>query len=169
MSTEHRKRLAGCVVLGLLAPLTLASCRQVSIDSLPQPVIAAIKLEFPHARIDKAEWERAGDVKLYEVKLALDGEQLEVELAPDGMIVEIEQDVELKDVPGPVAAAATATAAGRKITQIEREETRATVNEGKVVKLAKPAVIYEVTIRKYLLFRQEVKISPDGGILDKDD
>ncbi len=63
--------------------------------------------------------------------------------------------------PKPVAAAITKAADGSAIDEIEREEPRAVIRDGKFVKLAKPVITYEAEFHKAGK-EIEVKFTPDG-------
>lgn len=77
--------------------------------------------------------------------------------------MEIETKVSLADLPEAVAGVITAKAGGRKILEIEKEETLAAP---RLVKLESPLVFYEAKAIKHLWYRK-LKVRPDGTIVGK--
>ncbi|MFH1732369.1 MAG: hypothetical protein ABIF82_12065, partial [Planctomycetota bacterium] len=60
-------------------------------------------------------------------------------------------------------------APGATIKEVERKEIRAALKAGKVVKLAKPEVVYEVEVVKDGKEMEiELLIAPDGTLIGKD-
>ena len=132
-----RRTMGGLLAVALLFSLALtAGCVAEKQSPLTAAAEESIKATFPNATIREVEAERKGGVDLYEVELTLSGKECEVTVSPDGVIVEIETEVAMKDLPRAVADAIAKAAAGAKVDEIEREETRAVVRNGKLVKLA---------------------------------
>ena len=127
-------------------------------------VINAVKAEFPQAAVGEMEKETEGGVVVYEVELVQDGKEIEVTVTSGGVIMEVEREIAQAELPPAVAAAIAKAAGGAKIEEIEREEIRAVVRDGKVVKLDKPKIVYEAEFRK--AGREvEVEVAADGTIL----
>ena len=127
---------------------------------LPPAAAAAIKKAFPTATIKEVEREKEGIV-LYEVELKRNGGDVEVEVTADGQIVAVESKVKKADLPAPVAKTLARLAGRAKIKEIEREKIYAVV---KMVKLAKPQVVYEAEFVRNGK-EIEVKIAEDGKFL----
>ena len=148
--------VATCLLLsGLMAGCAI---------NLPPAAADALKAAFPQASIGKVALEEEDGMKLYEVELRHKGQDAEVAVSPDGVIVEVETKVSMADLPKAVADAIAKAAGGAKVEEIEREETRAVVRAGKLVKLAEPRVTYEAEFRKDGR-EVEIEVAADGTIL----
>jgi hypothetical protein len=91
--------------LGLAAVVALTTFRaddgeeKVPIDNLPKAVTEALKAKYP-------KWELVEAVKVtedsevtYEVTIKNKKQELDVTLTPEGKIVQVEKEIEVKDVP----------------------------------------------------------------------
>jgi uncharacterized membrane protein YkoI len=181
----ERHEVRGVVRRGRMVPLPLARVvyevkfqlngrRRVyragshEVPVLPEAVAAAIKAAFPGAEVQEAEVESENGVKLIEVELEQDGQEMEVLVTVDGVIIEVEKEIELSALPKPVAATAAKIAGKNKIEEAERVEVRATFKEGKPVKLDKPKIVYEIEIVKDDM-EKEIIIAPDGKVVSQED
>lgn len=160
MKTAHRTSAGMLAVTCLLLLGFMTGCA----TSLPRAAADAVKAAFPQASIEEVGLDKEDGIDLYEVELRQNGEETEVTVSPDGVIVEVETEVFLKDLPKAVADAITKAAAGAKVEEIKREETRAVVRAGKLVKLDQPRITYEAEFRKDGKELQ-IELAPDGTIL----
>ena len=133
--------------------------------TLPSKVANAIKEAFPRAVIVEAEKERENGIDLYEVALIQDGRDMEVEVSAEGVVIEIETEVAMKDVPSPVAKTIIEISKGARVKEVEKVELRAVVKSGKLVKLREPTTFFEVEVVKGDK-QAEIKVSPDGTMLE---
>jgi uncharacterized membrane protein YkoI len=62
----------------------------VPIDQLPNPVVEAVKKQFPNGELVEAETEKDQGQMVYEVEVMVAGEEKEIEVSPEGKIVEID-------------------------------------------------------------------------------
>ena len=160
MNTAHRTS-AGMLAVTCLFLLGLTTgCA----TSLPRAAADAVKAAFPQASIEEVALDKEDGIELYEVELRQNGEETEVTVSPDGVIVEVETEVSLKDLPKAVADAIAKAAGGAKVEEVTREETRAVVRAGKLVKLDQPKITYEAEFRRDGK-EVEIELAPDGTIL----
>lgn len=158
------------IALAALAVPALTGCgRKIivgeeQIPGLSPAAAAAVEKRYSGMLWTKTERERARGMVIHEVEFRRDGKEVEVEVAPDGTIMEIETKVSLADLPEAVAAVITAKAGGRKILEIEKEETLAAP---RLVKLESPLVFYKAKAIRHLWYRK-LKVRPDGTIVGKD-
>lgn len=93
-------------VLLMVAVAYAGEEEKVSLDSVPKPVMEAVKTRFKDAVITGAAKEKDDDGKpVYEVSLNLKGQTIDVILAPEGEIRLIEKRIIFEDLPDPVAKA----------------------------------------------------------------
>ena len=160
-----RRTMGGLLAVALLFSLGMtAGCAAEKHPILSSAAVESIKAAFPNATIGEVEAEKEDGLDLLEVELTLDGKEIEVTVSPDGVIVEVETEVAMKDLPKAVADAIAKAAAGAKVEEIEREETRAVVRDGKLVKLDQPKITYEAEFLKDGK-EVEVEVAADGTIL----
>ncbi len=150
-----------CIVVSVGHALAKRDKKKGSVK-LPPAARTAIQKAFPGARIHHVEKEKKA-ITLYEAKLVKGDAKMEVEVSADGTIVEVEQHVTKDELPAPVAAALAKVAGDAQIKEIEREEIHAVL---KLVKLKKPAIVFEAEFLKDGK-TIEVKINSDGKILSR--
>jgi hypothetical protein len=126
------------------------------------PLESHIKAAFPNASIVSTKSKLKHWTTVHEAKLTEGGKELEVTLSKEGEVLKVETKVDLSDVPKPVADAITAAAKDGKILEVEKIERRATIKDGKAVKLDKPETYYEAEYCGKLGLKSEIKLAPDG-------
>lgn len=161
---DHMRRQWTGAVVVLVAGCVLAGCKS-NAELLTTAAAAALAKDYPDADIKKVTEEPEGGLTLFEVDLKTGGRKARILLAPDGTILKAEDTITVQQLTDAAAAALFKATGGGKPREIEREEVRAVVKDGKVVKLDTPRVIYGAWYRKYLFMQKEVKVSPDGKIL----
>ena len=129
---------------------------------LPAAVKAAIEALYPQAEIEEAEVEEEG-VKVYEVELEQNGQEVELTVAPDGTLVEVETEMDLEGLPKLVAEAIAKAAKGATVKEVSNEVTYAVV---KLVKLDEPETSYEAELSKDGA-ECEIEVAADGTILEQ--
>jgi Putative beta-lactamase-inhibitor-like, PepSY-like len=93
--------------LGLVAAVALTAAllraddaeEKVPIDKLPKAVTDALKEKFPGAELLSATKDTDDDGVTYDVTIKYKKQELDVTLTPEGKIVEIEREIEVKEVP----------------------------------------------------------------------
>jgi len=163
-----RARIRGAAIAAVTMGLVLGmlSSAHARARRLPPKAAKAVKKAFPNAKIVDTELENENGVKLYEVTVVDDDRRFEVTVSPQGTLVEIENDVPVKDLPGPVVKTVAKHAKGGRITEAEKVEARAVVKAGKLVKLDKPRTFYEIEVRKGGK-ELEINVLPDGTLLGR--
>jgi len=137
--------------------------KKVTASQLPVAVKQAIKDNCPNCTIAKATREVENLVTIYDIEFKTG--QGEMDVAEDGTVIDRETAVQTKDTPAPVLEAIRKGAAGGKITQIAKDEIRAELKDGNVIKLATPKYRYEADLIKG---RQvaEIQVSPEGQVTE---
>jgi uncharacterized membrane protein YkoI len=137
--------------------------------TLPDAVKEAINALYPQAAIKEAKVEEEG-LKVYEIELEQDGQEIELTVTPDGTIVEVEAEVAMENLPPAVAAAIAQAAEGAEIEEIKTEVTYWVI---KLVPLDTPLTSYEAELNKDGN-EIEIELAADGTVLkqkieDEDD
>ena len=160
--THVVRKMTGPLAATLLLSLALVTgCA----PGLPPAAADAVGAAFPQATIGEMAQETENGLAVYEVELEQGDKEMEVTLTADGTILEVETQVTEADLPKAVASAISKAAGDAKVTKIEREETRAVVRDGKVVKLDKPRITYEAEFLKDGR-KTEVEVAADGTVLE---
>jgi hypothetical protein len=149
---------AACLLLGLPAFPTGARAdeEKVALKDVPKDVLEAVKARFPKAEIKSAEKEVEDGVTIYEIETEVDGRDVDLTLKANGVILEIEKEIAVKDLP---KAVADAVKASHPRAKIEEAEEVVEFKNGKEVKS------FEIEIEdgeKDI----EMKVAPDGKILN---
>lgn len=161
MKSRHLKVIGLMLLVGaVMCAVVYAHKHKGKKTCLPDAVKAAINTSYPKAEIEEVEAECEG-LKVYEVELEQNDQELELTLAKDGTIIEVETKVCMESLPKAVADAITKVAEGAKIKKVEKEVTHA---ELKFVKLDDPKTTYEAKIIKDGK-KTEIKIAADGTVL----
>jgi len=170
MSARHWA-LMGIVVLGLIFAVALpawAEDKPQDTDKkveLTKAAANAINAAFPGATIEKVKLEDEDGVKVFEAELKVKDAEIEVTVSQDGVIVEVETEITVEALPKVVADALAKAADGGKIEEVTKEEERATVKDGKLVKLDTPTIKYSAEIVKGDK-KMKVEIAADGKVLE---
>ena len=118
-------RFAAAVTLGLVLASPSAAEQKIARKNLPPKVEAAVKAEEAKgAAITGLSKEMNGGKTVYEIETTMNGRSRDLILSADGEILELEEAVDITDVP---EAAAHALGAHGTIVSIER------VTKGSVV------------------------------------
>ena len=87
-------------VVALTAVLARADDEEkVPIDKLPKAVTDAIKDKYPGAELVSATKDTDDDGVTYDVTIKYKKQELDVTLTPEGKIVQVEREIEVKEVP----------------------------------------------------------------------
>jgi len=139
--------------LGLVAGITMIVWAgehevKISLDQVPATARAALLKLAGDARITEVEREERHGVVLYEAEWTADGRETEAKVTTHGDLVKLEQEVDARDVPASVkAAAARAFPEG---TRVEYEKTT--------------LILYEIEARIDGK-KKEILVSPTGRIV----
>jgi len=151
-------------VAGLIFAIAIPAGAGEKVE-LPKAAADAINAAYPGAKIEEVQLDDEDGMKLYEVELELKDAEIEVSVSADGVIFEVETEVTVASLPKAVADAVAKAAKGGKVKEVEKEEQRAVVKDGKLVTLKTPTVTYSAEIRT-ADGEIEVEIAPDGKILE---
>ncbi len=165
MNWNHIPLLIGAVIiLGLSTTGAQAQRRTRNRGiKLPSAVAAALKAECADCVIAKVNREIEDGVKIYDFEFRKG--QGEMDIAADGTVLNRETPIKPADVPVAVLEAIRKAAAGGKIIQVEKEEIRAELKSGKIVKLDAPKYDYEADLVKRTRVG-EVVVTADGQVTE---
>jgi hypothetical protein len=134
---------------------------KVKSSQLPAAVAQAIRSECPGCTIAKATREKENGVSIYDFEFKPG--QGEMDVAADGSIIDRETVVQTSDVPAPALDAIRK--AGGTIKQIARDEVRAELKDGRIIKLDTPKYLYEADLVKGNKVG-EVVVTPEGQVTE---
>jgi hypothetical protein len=100
-------RPALCVAVLLLGATAFVRADDegpIPLNQLPRAVVAALKKRFPKAELKSASREKEGNQVVFEVSLSKDERDIDVTVTEAGVLILIEQELELKELPRAVAA-----------------------------------------------------------------
>jgi len=126
-------------------------------------VAQTLKTECPGCKIDKLAREVENGVTIYDFEFK-DG-QGEMDITPDGMVVSRETVVQIDDVPSAAREAINQGAANGRVVQVLKEQVRAELVDGKVIKLDNPKYLYEAELTKGDE-AAEIVVSPEGQVIE---
>ena len=168
MKREHI--LLGFGVVMMLALATSTGARpqgtkeeKVKMSQLPAAVAQAIKSNCPNCVIDKATREVENGVTVYDLEFK--SGQGEMDVAEDGSVIDRETVVQTGDVPSAALDAIRKGAAGGKIKQVAKDEVRAELKAGNIIKLGTPKYLYEADLVKGNQVA-EIQVSPEGQVME---
>lgn len=163
MKRKDLKLLCIAMVVCVIAcVITYAGKDEQKKSCVPPEVKAALDALYPNAEIEEVEVEKEG-LKVYEVELEQNDQEVEVTLAPDGTLVEVETVMTVQGLPEAVAKAIEKAAEGATIKEVNKEVTYAVV---KLVKLDQPQTSYEAELSKEGA-KCEIEVAEDGSILEQ--
>ncbi|HEY8228616.1 MAG TPA: hypothetical protein VIG25_25345 [Pyrinomonadaceae bacterium] len=152
------------LVLSTLTSATLQTRpkeQKLKPSQLPAAVAQTIKTTCPNCVIDEATREVENGVTIYDIEFKRG--QGEMDVAEDGSVIDRETVVRQTEVPAPALDAIRK--AGGKIKQIAKDEVRAELKDGTVVKLDNPKYLYEADLVKGNQVA-EIQVSPEGQVTE---
>jgi hypothetical protein len=146
-----------CFYLALPTVLLLvigsaAQERRIEKSDLPPAVQRAADEQSKGATVRGYSTEIENGKREYELESMVNGRSRDVTIAPDGTVLEVEQQVEMGELPASVRDALQAQTGSGKITRIE-----SLTKQGKLV-------AYEAQVRRAGK-RSEIQVGPDGKSL----
>jgi hypothetical protein len=96
------------VALSFVTPRVRGDEQKISLDEVPTAVKDAVKKKFPSAKLEQAEKEVENGKTTFELVIKDEGKKITVSLKDDGTIVEIEKEIDAKDLPEAVGSAVKA-------------------------------------------------------------
>jgi uncharacterized membrane protein YkoI len=94
--------LCGLVVAGMPAR---ADEKNVPLDKVPKAVMDAVKSKYPDAKVRTAATEKEEGKTVYEISLTYKNHNYDVTFTPEGKIVDVEKEIDAKELPKVVAKA----------------------------------------------------------------
>ena len=137
--------------------------QKIKVSQLPPAVVQAIKTNCSRCVIDKAAREIENGVTVYDIEFK--GDQGEIAVAEDGSIIDRETVVLRKDVPAAAMGAIVKGASGAQIKQIAKDEIRADLKDGQIIKLDSARYVYEAELVKGKQ-RAEIEVSSEGQVIE---
>jgi uncharacterized membrane protein YkoI len=153
------RRIIGCVGISAVAGLVMLATtalagEKVPLDKVPKAVQDAVKARFPKGEITSIEKETTEGKVVYDIELKSEGRKYEMDIQEDGTVLEVEKEVQIKDVPPAV------------IKAVEAKYPKATIKEvmevNKVTGKDEKPIHYEITIETADKKTKEVIVSLDG-------
>jgi uncharacterized membrane protein YkoI len=154
---RYCRRLVAVVALGLLVVAAVQADEQkINLDQVPKAVLDAVKAKFPDAKLTGASKETEDGKLIYEVAFSYKDHKYEVECTRDGAFVAIDRQLEVKELPKPVAKALRQKYARAKYNVIEEVTKKDKIE------------YYEVELTTADKKTVEVLIDPAGKILKEE-
>lgn len=151
--------LASAISLVISTQSVRADEEKVPLDKIPKKVTDSLMAKFPKAKIDKCTKEKEGDAVVYDIEFKQEnGRKAEADIKEDGTFINYEKEIDAKDVPKAVREAIEKKYPKANWTDI-MEETEV---KGRQEKLS----AYEVTLETADKKKLEVRVSPEGKILE---
>ena len=155
--------LAVAATTGFFSPSVCvrADEEKVALEKLPKAVVEAVKKRFPKAEMKSAEKETEDGKTVYEVAIKDKEQSIEVTLTGEGTIIEIENQIDAKNLPKAVSEA------------LEKKYPKATykmIEEVIKVKDGKENLeYYEVLLETADKKKLEVSVTAEGKISKEED
>ena len=136
--------------------------KPVPLDRIPTEIVDALLSRFPNARIDKCTRTSEGGAIVYDIELhQKNGRRAEADIKEGGVYVNYEQEIDASDLPRAVR-----DAIDKKYPKsILKENMQETEVKGKSERLSAYEIVLETAGHK----RVEVRVSPEGKILEEGD
>jgi uncharacterized membrane protein YkoI len=153
----RNKRLGSFLGVATLALLLGSAVRadeeKVALAKVPGPILAAVKKQFPGAKLVAAGKEKEDGKTVYEVSLQYKGHNYDVTATPEGKVVEVEKEITAGDLPKAVKGALDARypkATLKKVEEITKDDK----------------VAYEVLLVSAEKKTIEIKLDSRGKVLE---
>jgi peptidase YpeB-like protein len=107
-------------LLALLALLASLAVGQEKLDpsKLPAKVADALKTRFPGSTITQVTKETENGEVVYDIEMTKDGKKHEMDCKEDGTIVDIQNEIAVKDLPAAAISAINAKYPGSRIKEV---------------------------------------------------
>src|SRR4051794_24990274 len=98
-------RFSAFVALVLMLSAGAPAQEEISADKLPKKVADAVKARFPGAMFVKITKEMENNEIIYDIEMTVGGKKHEMDSKEDGTIVDIQNEIAVKDLPAAVTSA----------------------------------------------------------------
>jgi hypothetical protein len=166
MKYSHPSLSSKLLIILILSPSAWAAQEgakeeRLKPSQLPAAVAEAIKSNCRNCVVDKATREVENGVTVYDLEFKYG--QGEMDVAEDGSVIDRETVVHPNEVPP--AALTAIRKAGGTIRQIVKDEVRAELKDGQIIKLDPPKYLYEADLSKATQ-TAEIQVSPTGQVIE---
>ncbi len=111
-------RLIASVSLFCILISAAAAQEKIEADKLPQKVKDALKARFPGHKVTQATKEMENGEVVYDVEMTVGGKKHEMDCKEDGTIVDIQNEIDPKDLPAAALNAIKAKYPGSTIKEV---------------------------------------------------
>jgi uncharacterized membrane protein YkoI len=139
-----------CAVTLFLSNFSISAEKRIKLNDLPPAALKTVRDLVKGAELKGHSQEEENGQTIYEVETIKNGKTRDVLINAAGAIMEIEEAISLKDIPGPAKAAIEKAAVGGKIRKVEAVTKNGATN-------------YEAAITKGWK-DSEIKVTADGSI-----
>jgi len=161
MKTLRVTAIVGSLVaLGACASTHEQESGKLSVADVPERVRHTVDGRFPGASVDRVEREHEHGTTVYDFELRQDGRKYEADVAENGVLLEVEKEIALANVPEGVARAAQSKYPGATV----REVMEVDVVRGTEERPDHYEVVVVVAGKKH-----EVNVSLDGKDVGEED
>ena len=116
-----RKYVIIAAALGLAAPALAQEENEISMDQVPQAAMEAAQAKAEGIEFTKAQMDDDEGTETYELSGTMEnGMAIEVDVLADGTVEEVEEEIEMSEVPQEVTAALEQNLAGFQPSFIEK-------------------------------------------------
>jgi uncharacterized membrane protein YkoI len=137
------------LLIAAIAAPALFGETKVKLESLPPAVQAAVKEQTKSATLIGLSKETEKGKTMYEVETKVNGKGRDLLLDKTGAVVEVEEEIDMADLPAAAKTAIEKRAAGGSISKVEKLTAGATVS-------------YEAAIKTKAGKNTEVGVNADG-------
>ena len=155
--------IGAAIALLPFAPGTRAQRKSNGMLKLPPAVADALKSNCLDCVTAKMTREKENGVIIYDFEFK--NGQGEMDVAADGSVIDRETVVQMADVPAPALESIRKVAGTGKIKQIAKDEIRAELKDGQVMKIDAPRYVYEADLTRGNKVG-EVVVTPEGQITE---
>lgn len=156
-------RFGASVVAGMALVATVGLAQEkVTFDQLPKKVQEIVKARFPGAEFTSILKETADGKVIYDLEMKFKGKKTEMDVREDGTIIDIQKEIEAKDLPAAVTKSLEAKYPKAKILEVGEISL---VKDNKEEKVDHYEVILETAEKKKL----EVEVALDGKIVKEEE
>ena len=124
-------RFIACLALVALLSIPMLAQEKVDPSKLPPKVADALKARFPGAMITQVTKEMENGEVVYDIEMTKDGKKHEMDCKEDGTIVDIQNEIAVKDLPAAAVNAIKAKYPNSTIKEVgeilvvkDKKETR---------------------------------------------
>jgi Putative beta-lactamase-inhibitor-like, PepSY-like len=124
-------RFVASVAMFAILISAAAAQEKIEADKLPQKVKDALKARFPGSMVTQATKEMENGEVIYDIEMTVGGKKHEMDCKEDGTIVDIQNEIDAKDLPAAALNAIKAKYPGSTIKEVgeilvvkDKKETR---------------------------------------------